>query len=114
MTHRGVRNLLRIQDYSVRPGRPDDFNTNGERTATSQYHLVDTPSYIQGSNIFVNNIESRLPYYETISVDAFPHTAFMIDDERIIGLKVRYVSTGSIPKLIHYRRPGLRMQIRVK
>lgn len=53
---------------------------------------VTYPTRIVMPNIFVNVVESGLPYRETRRDVRADYSGVMIDDERLVGLKVRFLS----------------------
>ena len=63
------------------------------------YTVHTEPSKISASGVFVNDVISKLPYTHAVRKDLCAvYSGFMIDDERIVGLKVGVV-------LVH---PGVR------
>lgn len=56
------------------------------------YTVHTEPSFVSASDIFVSDVVSKLPYTHTVRKDLCAmYSGFMIDDERIIGLKVSIV-----------------------
>ena len=53
-------------------------------------HTIHTePSFVPASDVFVSDVVSKLPYTHTVRKDLCAmYSGFMIDDERIVGLKV--------------------------
>lgn len=91
-------------------GRTDDSNSGTPDTPSSSFpspashgsrptigrevsYTVHTePSKISASGVFVNDVISRLPYTHAVRKDLCAvYSGFMIDDERIVGLKVGVV-----------------------
>ena len=63
------------------------------------YTVHTEPSKISASGVFVNDVISKLPYTHAVRKDLCAvYSGFMIDDERIVGLKVGVVLV----------RPGVR------
>src|SRR5712691_7422928 len=49
-------------------------------------------SVLTAGPIFKEDVRSSLPYVETVTQDKYPYDGVMIDEERILGLKVRFNS----------------------
>lgn len=78
---------LRVLDFNVHPKRVDD-----PVPLDSPSHgitLVTTSSRVQANTVFEDDVITSLPYLESRRYDKFQYSGFMIDDERIIGMKVR-------------------------
>ena len=71
---------------STRPSTP----ASGSVVAPEVSFSIHTePSRIFASGIFLNDVTSKLPYTRTVRRDLdMVYSGFMIDDERIIGIKV--------------------------
>lgn len=53
------------------------------------YTIHTEPSTISAPGVFVNTVISKLPYSRAVRKDlAAMYSGFMIDDERVVGLKV--------------------------
>ena len=53
------------------------------------YTVHTDPTVIPASDVFVNDVVSKLPYTRTVRKDLCAvYSGFMIDDERLVGLKV--------------------------
>jgi len=72
-----------------------DFNVHASRThAEYDYadgliynELINCPSHIPRGNIFKDSVMTYLPYHAVSREDPQSYSGFMIDEERIIGLK---------------------------
>jgi hypothetical protein len=61
--------------------------------------LIVEDSVLTAGSIFEEDVRSSLPYVEVVTQDKYHYDGVLIDDERILGLKVRieslsYVVTG--------------------
>ncbi|CCA72876.1 hypothetical protein PIIN_06813 [Serendipita indica DSM 11827] len=74
---------------------PEDYHHIIQSTVTRR--MVTDVGIIPKGEIWVENIESSLPYYEVTTREAFPLAGIMMDEERLIGL--RTASPGS-PDLV--------------
>lgn len=52
--------------------------------------VISEPSRVEGAGVFQHDIVSMLPYVETVSDETFDVTDVMMDDERILLLKVSF------------------------
>ena len=97
----------------MRGGRTDESNSGTPDTPSSRsssspspashgsrpgigrgvsYTIHTEPSKIPASSVFVNDVISKLPYTHAVRRDLCAvYSGFMIDDERIVGLKVGVV-----------------------
>jgi len=74
----------------TRPSTPSSMSTIAHEVS---FTVHSEPSIIPASSIFVNDVFSKLPYTHTVRKDlCAAYSGFMIDDERIVGLKVSIVS----------------------
>ena len=68
-----------------------NFSTSPDTTPVSLYHLTfkkDNPTVVPHLNVFTKDVVTYLPYrLSTRPVDE-DYYAYMIDEERLIGLKV--------------------------
>lgn len=72
--------------HSTRPSTPI---SNSFVTHEVIYSIHTESSTISAPGVFVNNVTSKLPYSRTVRKDLTTmYSGFMIDDERIVGLKV--------------------------
>ncbi|KII91570.1 hypothetical protein PLICRDRAFT_513043 [Plicaturopsis crispa FD-325 SS-3] len=51
----------------------------------SQPVLRDSPYVIPAGDVFVHDVESKLPYVLSLSKDTYTHTVVLMDEERILG-----------------------------
>lgn len=69
--------------------RPASHCSGSTVTHDVDYTVHTEPSEISASGVFVNDVISKLPYTHTVRKDLCAvYSGFMIDDERIVGLKV--------------------------
>ncbi|CCM03957.1 uncharacterized protein FIBRA_06111 [Fibroporia radiculosa] len=92
---------LRVLDFNVHPKRIDDFTndpTFQERAEElgAKYHMRAEPSTVPAGAVFKHDIVTSLPYWESQRMGAFDYSGFMIDDERIIGMKSRAHASGDM------------------
>lgn len=104
------RRCLRIRDFNpysfadvdtmklvnVFADDQNDSNTKGRKGNRWRFrHLVTSPSTTPVKGVFEHDIVSSLPYVEVVSEELFDVTDVMMDDSRILLLKVR-VQTNMI------------------
>lgn len=68
-----------------------DFNVHFPRTRTRNADmgkLFAMPTRIRPNNIFKKEVVTTLPYYTATRLILEQYAAFMVDEERILGLKV--------------------------
>lgn len=68
--------------------------THPSSPGASKTFLRSNPSRIPKESIFVKDVVTHLPYYAVNRAIAQRFFAYMIDEERIIGLKVRIINKG--------------------
>ncbi|KAF9817917.1 hypothetical protein IEO21_03111 [Rhodonia placenta] len=86
---------LQVLDFNVHPQRVDDpvpirpvgGNICPAGGTTGSYQLVTEPSKISSGLIFQNDVVTYLPYALLVRTGDFEYSGFMIDDERIVGMK---------------------------
>lgn len=72
---------------STRSTSPSSISTIASEVS---YRVETEPTKIPTRGVFVNDVISKLPYTHTVRKDlCAAYSGFMIDDERIVGLKVR-------------------------
>lgn len=83
---------LCIFDFNVHPSRINDpagpVISPGSESPGVSYRLVSDPSEVEGGRVFLNNVVTCLPYAVSRREGTFNYSGFLIDDERIIGMKV--------------------------
>ena len=85
---------IRILDFNIQPSLPQGFSF---RKGLEQL-LCTSPTIVPGGSVFSRDVESSLPYLSsTFKMDP-KCDSYMIDHERIIGLKV---------SLFDFQRPYL-------
>lgn len=101
------KSTVQVLDFNVRRGRvvvdDDDNDDDDDRDAdvdhdverlasgrkTTRSGIVDYPTCIVMPSIFIDAVESGLPYREVLREVQGDYSGMMIDDERLVGLKVR-------------------------
>lgn len=85
--------VLRVLDFSVHPARPPPAPpADSKARLTTLFH--ETREDVEGA-VFRRPVVSRLPCAIVERQDeAWRYQGFMIDEERLIGLKVRFCSHG--------------------
>lgn len=78
------KSTLQVLDFNVRR-----HDADGGSSCRTTGDVVDFPTRIVMPNIFVDVVESGLPYHETLRDVRGDYSGVMIDDERLVGLKVR-------------------------
>lgn len=69
--------------------RPTSHGSSSTITHEVSYTVHTEPSRISASGVFVSDVISKLPYTHAVRKDLCAvYSGFMIDDERIVGLKV--------------------------
>lgn len=58
----------------------------------NQMNLKEDDSVLIGGSIFKEDMRSSLPYVEIVTRDVYDYDGVMIDDQRILGFKVRFIS----------------------
>lgn len=53
--------------------------------------IITDATVIPADEIFEEDVVSNLPYYQVTTVDTFPLAGVLLDDERIIGLRVSFM-----------------------
>lgn len=81
---------------------PEDYHSVIQSTVTRR--IVSDVGVIAKGDIFAEDIQSGLPYYEVTTKEAFPLSGILLDDERIIGLKVGSLSYA-------FRLPDFALQV---
>lgn len=56
--------------------------------------LRSSPSCVQKGSIFIEDVVTHLPYYTVNRAISQQFFAYMIDEERIIGLRVSFNTQG--------------------
>ncbi|KAF8551145.1 hypothetical protein OG21DRAFT_322383 [Imleria badia] len=91
------KSTLRVLDFNVRRAfGDDDTNTEDEdvdpAVRKTTVERVNYPTRILMPNIFADAVESKLPYFEVRRDILGDYSGMMIDDERLVGLRVRVYS----------------------
>jgi len=77
---------------SSSPSSPLSTRPSTPITHEVSYTVHTEPSFVPASDVFVSDVVSKLPYTHTVRKDLCAmYSGFMIDDERIVGLKVSAV-----------------------
>ncbi|OCH85848.1 hypothetical protein OBBRIDRAFT_739112 [Obba rivulosa] len=83
---------LVVYDFNVHPKRLND-----PVQKPVNYKEVTLPEVLRAENTFEEDVITYLPYACSVKADSFQYSGLMIDDERIIGMKV----CASIQMSIH-------------
>ncbi|TFY60917.1 hypothetical protein EVJ58_g4844 [Rhodofomes roseus] len=83
-----------VLDFNVHPKRIE--HTVLPEGSSNRYQLVTDPSRVPAGTVFQEDVITSLPYSATTRSGKFQYSGFMIDDERIIGMKRVYVFTPEI------------------
>ena len=71
------------------PTRPSTPSSSSTISHEVSYTIHTKPSTVPASDVFIRNVVSNLPYAHIVRKDlCTAYSGFMIDDERIVGLKV--------------------------
>jgi hypothetical protein len=84
--------VVRILDFNVHPKREWHASSLGEPTRDVHVQQVSEASTIPAGDIFEHDITTSLPYRMLSTTALFDYSGFMIDEERLIGLKVSSAS----------------------
>ncbi|KAH9943621.1 hypothetical protein B0H21DRAFT_695505 [Amylocystis lapponica] len=80
---------LRVLDFNIYPTRTDDpVHTAESRGTTWRYDMVTRPTTVSAGSIFQADVVTHLPYSMSSRSDLSEYPGFLIDDERIVGMKV--------------------------
>lgn len=90
--HDGKR-IIQVFDFNVHASRRHAHYNRLYRDDNTSVGLVCNKivthaSHIPGGNLFKKPVVTRLPYHVVSREDSQAYSGFMIDEERIIGLKV--------------------------
>lgn len=77
--------ILQVLDFNVHPSQTSSFSILDKGTTRS---TCIEPSTLPPNEIFQNQITTTLPYIVTARAVVEQYSAYMMDAERIIGLKV--------------------------
>ncbi|KAH8105215.1 hypothetical protein BXZ70DRAFT_904443 [Cristinia sonorae] len=87
--HPNVISRLCVLDFNVHPKRIDDpCGATPGRHGGLTYEVFDEESFIPAGTIFENDVVSRLPYSVASKLGRFGYSGFLIDEERLIGMKL--------------------------
>ncbi|KAG7441677.1 uncharacterized protein BT62DRAFT_955490 [Guyanagaster necrorhizus] len=78
------RNVLQVLDFNVYPSRPRPPTT----CPFSRGRIITGPTTLDRAHIFKQKVQTCLPFYSTSREMAKEYSGFMIDEQRIIALKV--------------------------
>ncbi|KAH9943589.1 hypothetical protein B0H21DRAFT_487283 [Amylocystis lapponica] len=91
---------LYVLHFNIHPTRTDDPVPIAEsRGATWQYEVVTGPTTIPAGTVFRANVVTHLPYSMSSCSGLSDYLGFMIDDERILGMKSLPYSTGDMKSI---------------
>jgi hypothetical protein len=82
---------MRVLDFNVRPflKNPSLMHSGTSDASISENRLVTTPSRIEANAMFGEDVVTRLPYRTLSRIGPVQYSGIMIDEERLVGLKVR-------------------------
>lgn len=81
--------ILCVFDFNVHPKRIDDpVATTSNEDVHGKYEMVSRPSTVLAGDIFRQDVVTQLPYALSSRSGQFNYSGFMIDDERVVGMKV--------------------------
>lgn len=92
-TSEAGKSTLQVLDFNVRSAFNDDDEDDADADpirCQATLEPVTYPTRIVMPNIFVDVVESGLPYREARRDVRGDYSGVMIDDERLVGLKVRF------------------------
>lgn len=81
-----LESTLCVLDFNVHPKRADDPVPLHDPAKGCQ--LITEPSRVPATTVFEEDVVTSLPYLASTRSGKFHYSGFMIDDERIIGMKV--------------------------
>lgn len=82
---------------SSAPTRPPTLTPSSTVTHEVSYTIHIEPSKVTVPGVFTDTVVSKLPYSRTVRKDLTAmYSGFMIDDERIVGLKVGVTSSPEV------------------
>ena len=84
-------------------GEAQTDNSKGRALGNSRLRVVTEPSITPVHGVYKEDIKSWLPYVEVLSKETFDVTDVMLDDRRLLLLKVCSCLFRSQPKLKLYR-----------
>ena len=89
---------LSVLDFNVHPTRVNDpagpLESSDADDYGVTYGVITAPTVINRGQVFRHTVTTRLPYSESRREGTYNYSGFLIDDERIIGMKV---SVGNPP-----------------
>lgn len=98
-----LESTLCVLDFNVHPERKDSVVV--PQDSGTSYQFVTDPSRVAAGTVFEDDIVTSLPYSASTRSGKFHYSGFMIDDERIIGMKVCHllasISRGLMAVVFH-------------
>ena len=89
-TFKKGKSTFQVLDFNVRRAFDDDEEVDADPSqGTTTLEWVDYPTHLVIPSIFAGVVESGLPYRDVRREVRGDYSGAMIDDERLIGLKVR-------------------------
>ena len=82
-------NPYNVARFSVEGNRSGDHDTRQPISGRATRRLVKDSSQLIHPGFFAEPVYSSLPYIETISSERYNYPAVLMDEERILGLRVR-------------------------
>ncbi|EKM51060.1 uncharacterized protein PHACADRAFT_103833 [Phanerochaete carnosa HHB-10118-sp] len=91
--------MMFVLDFNVHPRRRHDPARDlpvVPQSHTHDHYVSFAPSAVEGGTLFKSDVVTELPYTVSHRTGALRYTGFMIDDQRIIGMKVRRLAKNSV------------------
>lgn len=88
------RNIVQVLDFNVHPSCPRP----GTTFHFTRGRLVTDPTTLDRAHIFKKKVRTTLPFYSTSRKMKKEYSGFMIDEQRIIALKVQVPAAFDIPQ----------------
>jgi hypothetical protein len=83
--------MMQILDFNIHPyRRPTSIGMYDFDEWITDRKLVLEPSRILPNAVFTEPVISTLPYHSLSRTDTVRYSGFMIDEERLVGLKVGF------------------------
>ncbi|KZT01957.1 uncharacterized protein LAESUDRAFT_662823 [Laetiporus sulphureus 93-53] len=87
-TSQNPQSTMYVLDFNVHPKRTNDPVPLPKPDSRCSYKVFTEPSTVQRRETFKDDVVTYLPYAVMSRLGTFQYSGFMIDDERIIGMKV--------------------------
>ncbi len=57
------------------------------------YDVITSATYVEAKEVFTKDVVSQLPYAVSTRTGTLDYTGFLIDEERLVGMKVGYFTS---------------------